>query len=118
MEFASRACGAQCTYCLQVVTDETTLLSLGINVSDIKEQKLREGIVLHDLRGKKEQIIIKNIRHIGNEIAGITSQVSHCACDRIILAHIVCSRFSEWLRVFFLCSRDRRLASIVLVQPV
>ena len=65
---------------VQVVTDEQTLLSLGINVSDSKEQKLRESIVYHDLRGKKEQVIIRNIRHIGNEIAAISSQVQfHCS---------------------------------------
>jgi hypothetical protein len=115
MKFTSRSCEAQCTYCLQVVTDETTLISLGINVGDMKEQKLRDGIVHHDLRGKKEQVIIKNIRHIGNEIAGITSQVSRCACNRSILVHRVCSHISEWLRVFLLYSRDRRLALVVLV---
>jgi hypothetical protein len=58
-----------------VVNDKATLFSLGINVDDGKERKLREGIVSHDLRGKKEQVIIRNIRHIGNEIAGISSLV-------------------------------------------
>jgi hypothetical protein len=77
------------TSSLQVVNDDDTLLSLGINRSDSKEQKLREGMVTQNLRGKKEQIIIKNIRHIGHEIAGISSQVFHrAALLRIISTHI------------------------------
>ena len=65
------------------MSDEATLLSLGINVSDSKEQKLRESLVTQNLRGKKEQIIIKNIRHISHEIAGICSKVfqhRHVVC--------------------------------------
>jgi hypothetical protein len=63
---------------MQVVTDEATLLTLGINCNDSKEQKIRESLVTQNLRGKKEQTIIKNIRHISNEIAGICSTVRFC----------------------------------------
>ena len=115
------------TFLMQVVTDEATLLSLGINTSDSKEQKLREGLVTQNLRGKKEKIIIKNIRHISHEIAGICSNVclycgthmvfkdgshlySHCISYLLSVAfvscapaHILCCRFpispcQRWLQ--------------------
>jgi hypothetical protein len=57
-----------------VVSDEATLFSLGI-ASDMKEKQLRESLMVQNQRAKKEQVIIRNIRHIGNEIAGISSKV-------------------------------------------
>ena len=73
---------------LQVVTDHGTLLSLGINADDDKERKLRESLAIRNIRAQKEQVILKNIRHVGNEVAGISSQVRRCApaCESLQLS--------------------------------
>jgi hypothetical protein len=67
---------------VQVVTDHDTLLSLGINADDDKERKLRESLAVRNIRAQKELVVLKNIRHVGNEIAGISSQASDCARQR------------------------------------